>query len=150
MFDVHYLRQQFPALQRVIDGKPPVLLDGPGGTQVPQRVIDAMVHYLSWCNTNHGGLFTTSQESDALLHQAHAAMAHSLKAPSPAEIAFGPNMTTRTLGRSRAIGKTLGPGGEVVVSCLDYDCNFPPWVLAARDAGATIKVCDIHPEDCTL
>src|SRR5262245_24361664 len=141
MFDPHYLRRQFPALQRVIDGKAPILLDGPGGTQVPQRVIDAMVHYLSWCNTNHGGLFTTSEESDALLHQAHTAVADFINAPSADEIAFGPNMTTLNLGLSRAIGKALQPGDEVVVTCLDHDSNFTPWVLAARDAGASVKIC---------
>ncbi len=150
MFDVQKLRQQFPALQRTIDGRAPIFLDGPGGTQVPERVIDAMVRYLSTCNANHGGVFTTSRESDAILHAAHEAVADLLNAPSADEIVFGPNMTTLTLHLSRAIGRTLRPGDEVVVTRLDHDANVTPWVLAARDAGATARFVDIHPEDCTL
>src|SRR5947209_1719737 len=150
MFDVHSLRQQFPALHRTIDGQTPLFLDGPGGTQVPQRVIDAVVHYLGTCNANHGGGFATSRESDRLLHAAHVAVADLLNAPSPDEIIFGANMTTLTLHLSRAVGKTLRPGDEVIVTRLDHDANVTPWVLAARDAGAVVRTCDIHPEDCTL
>src|ERR1700736_4183364 len=150
MFDVHSFRQQFPALQRMRDGQLPVFLDGPGGTQVPQRVIDAMVHYLTTCNANHGGFFTTSRESDRILHSAHEALADFLNAPSPDEIVFGANMTTLTLHLSRAIGRTLKPGDEVLVTRLDHDANVTPWVLAARDAGARVRYVDIHPEDCTL
>lgn len=150
MFDVSSLRQQFPALQRTIDGQTPVFLDGPGGTQVPQRVIEAMVHYLSTCNANHGGAFATSRESDRILHEAHQAVADLLNARSPQEIVFGANMTTLTLHLSRAIGRTLRPGDEVIVTRMDHDANVTPWVLAARDAGATVHRVDIHPEDCTL
>ena len=106
MLDVTSLRRQFPALQRVVNGRTPVFLDGPGGTQVPQRVIDAMVCYLSACNANHGGVFTTSRESDRVLHEAHAAAADLLNAPSPDEIAFGANMTTLTFHLSRSLGRT--------------------------------------------
>src|SRR5437879_9741867 len=109
-FDVQSLRRQFPALQRVIDGQAPIFLVGPGGTQVPQRVIDAMVHYLSSCNANAGGGFTTSRESDAILDAAHRAMADFLNAPSPNEIIFGQNMTSLTFHLSRSIAKTLRPG----------------------------------------
>lgn len=150
MFDVHYLRQQFPALSRSRKGQTAVYLDGPGGTQVPQRVVDAMVHYLTTCNANHGGVFTTSQESDRILADAHAAMADLFNAASPAEVVFGPNMTTLTLQVTRAIGRTLRPGDEVLVTRLDHDANVTSWELAARDAGATVKYVDIHPEDCTL
>src|SRR5579871_5956166 len=98
MLDVHALREQFPSLNRARGeaARVPVFLDGPGGTQVPQRVIDAMVHYLRTCNANHGGLFTTSRESDAILQSAHEAAADFLHSPSPDEIIFGPNMTTLT------------------------------------------------------
>src|SRR5438105_12867645 len=106
-FDVHAVRRQFPALQQLRDGREAVFLDGPGGTQVPQRVIDAMVRYLSTCNANHGGCFATSRESDEVLAAAHQAMADLLNAPSPAEIVFGQNMTTLTLHLSRSLGKTL-------------------------------------------
>jgi cysteine desulfurase family protein (TIGR01976 family) len=150
MFEVQTLRRQFPALKQTRSGKTPIFLDGPGGTQVPQTVIDAMVHYLSTCNANHGGVFATSQESDAIVHQAHQAMADLLNAPSPDEIVFGANMTTLTWHLSRALGRTWKPGDEVMVTRLDHDANIRPWVLAARDAGATVRWIDIHPEDCTL
>jgi cysteine desulfurase family protein (TIGR01976 family) len=150
MFDVEASRRQFPALQRRVGGKRPVFLDGPGGTQVPQRVVDAMVHYLTACNANQGGVFTTSRESDAILHEAHQAAADLLNAPSAHEIVFGANMTTLTFHLSRAFGRTLRPGDEVLVTRLDHDANVSPWVLAARDAGATPRFVDIHPQDCTL
>jgi cysteine desulfurase family protein (TIGR01976 family) len=152
MFDVHALREQFPALTRVrgADARVPVFLDGPGGTQVPQRVIDAIVNYLTTCNANQGGVFTTSRESDAILNQAHQAAADLLNAPSADEIIFGANMTSLTFHLSRAFGRTLRPGDEVLVTRLDHDANIRPWVLAARDAGATVGFVDIHPEDCTL
>jgi cysteine desulfurase family protein (TIGR01976 family) len=150
MLDVASVRSQFPALHRVIHGRVPVFLDGPGGTQVPQRVIDAMVHYLTTCNANHGGLFTTSRESDAVLHQAHEAVADLLNAPSADEIVFGQNMTTLTLHLSRSFGRTLKPGDAVLVTRLDHDANVRPWVLAARDAGAEVRFVDLHPDDCTL
>jgi cysteine desulfurase family protein (TIGR01976 family) len=150
MLNVHSLREQFPALNRRRDGVLPIFLDGPGGTQVPQRVIDALVHYLSTCNANHGGAFATSQESDRILDEAHAAMADLLNAPSADEIIFGANMTTLTLHLSRALARTLKPGDEVLVTRLDHDANVSPWVLAARDAGAVVRHVDIHPEDCTL
>jgi cysteine desulfurase family protein (TIGR01976 family) len=150
MFDATSLRHQFPALQRVRDGQLPIFLDGPGGTQVPQRVIDAMVHYLTTCNANHAGLFATSRESDQVIHAAHEAVADLLNAPSPDEVVFGANMTTLTFHLSRAVARTLRPGDEVLVTRLDHDANVTPWVLAARDAGASVQRVDIHPEDCTL
>jgi cysteine desulfurase family protein (TIGR01976 family) len=150
MLDATSLRRQFPSLQRTVNGRTPVFLDGPGGTQVPQRVIDALVHYLTTCNANHGGVFTTSRESDRVLHEAHAAAADLLNAPSPDEIAFGANMTTLTLHLSRSLGKTWGPGDRVLVTRLDHDANVRPWALAARDAGAEVDFLDFRPEDCTL
>ena len=151
MLDIAALRQQFPALQLHGDGLTPIFLDGPGGTQVPQRVIDAITHYLTHCNANHGGLFTTSRQSDAILQAAHQAVADFLNAPSPAEIVFGPNMTTLTMHVwPVAFGRTLQSGDEVLVTGSDHDANVAPWTLAARDAGATIRTCDVRPEDCTL
>src|SRR6266540_7260439 len=150
MLDVARLRRQFPALQRLQDGRAAVFLDGPGGTQVPQGVIDALVSYLTTCNANHGGAFATSRESDRILQTAHEAVADLLNAPSADEVIFGANMTTLTLHLSRSLGRTLRPGDEVIVTHLDHDANVSPWALAARDAGATVRTCDIHPEDCTL
>lgn len=149
-FPVDSLRSQFPALQRTLDGRRPIFLDGPGGTQVPQRVIDAIVHYLSTCNANHGGAFRTSQESDRILHDAHAAAARFVNAASPDEIVFGQNMTSLTFHLSRALARTWKSGDEILVTRLDHDANVRPWLLAARDAGATARFVDIHPEDCTL
>jgi cysteine desulfurase family protein (TIGR01976 family) len=150
MFDVQALRRQFPSLLARRDGRAPIFLDGPGGTQVPQRVIDAVSDYFRTCNANHGGLFATSRKSDEILGRAHEAMADLLNAPSPDEIIFGPNMTTLTFHFSRAVSRTLRPGDEVLVTRLDHDANVTPWALAARDAGATVRTCDIRPEDCTL
>jgi cysteine desulfurase family protein (TIGR01976 family) len=149
-FDVQALRQQFPALLRQRDGQVPVFLDGPGGTQVPRRVIDAMADYLTRCNANHGGCFATSRESDEVLQAAHKAVADLLNAPSPDEVVFGANMTTLTMHLSRSFARTLRTGDEVLVTRLDHDANVSPWVLAARDAGATVRRVDIDPADCTL
>src|SRR5437016_8168053 len=132
MLDIHALRRQFPALQPGPDGRSAVFLDGPGGTQVPERVIDAMTHYLRTCNANHGGKFATSVASDRCLAAGHEALADLLNAPSPDEIVFGANMTTLTLHFSRAFAKTLRPGDEVIVTRLDHDANVSPWVLAAH------------------
>jgi cysteine desulfurase family protein (TIGR01976 family) len=150
MFDVQSLRRQFPALQQERYGLTPVFLDGPGGTQVPQRVIDAIVDYLSTCNANHGGVFSTSVESDAILRDAHEAAADLLNA-DPDEVVFGQNMTSLTFHLSRSVAAgVLRPGTDLIVTRLDHDANVRPWVLAARDAGATVQYVDIHPEDCTL
>jgi cysteine desulfurase family protein (TIGR01976 family) len=150
MFDVQSLRRQFPALQQSRDGLTSVFLDGPGGTQVPRRVIDAVVRYLTTCNANHGGAFSTSVESDAILQDAHAAAADLLNA-NPNEIVFGQNMTSLTFHLSRSIAAgVLRPGTEVLVTRLDHDANVRPWVLAARDAGATVQFVDVRPDDCTL
>jgi cysteine desulfurase family protein (TIGR01976 family) len=150
MIDVQGIRRQYPALQQPRNGRLPIFFDGPGGTQVPQRVIDAVSHYLATSNANRGGVFATSVETDKIITLAHRAAAELINASSPDEIVFGANMTTLTLHLSRAISRTLHPGDEVVVTRLDHDANITPWTLAARDAGATIRHVDIHPEDCTL
>lgn len=150
MLDVQALRAEFPALAMQIDGQPVVFLDNPGGTQVPQAVVDAVSRYLVSANANHGGAFLTSQRSDAVLDEAHAAMADFLNAASPDEIVFGPNMTTLTFGISRALGRWIGPGHEVVVTRMDHDANIMPWVLMAEDRGATVRWVDFDPEDYTL
>jgi cysteine desulfurase family protein (TIGR01976 family) len=150
MLNLSAIRQQFPALQRIVRGRSPVFLDGPGGSQVPQQVIDAIAHYLSTCNANHGGVFTTSVESDTVLRAAHEAVADFVNAASAHEIVFGQNMTSLTFHVSRSIGRTLQPGDVLVVTRLDHDANVRPWVLAARDAGAEVRFVDVRPEDGTL
>jgi cysteine desulfurase family protein (TIGR01976 family) len=150
MFDVAHVRSQFPSLVQTQNGKPVVFFDNPGGTQCPQTVIDAVAGYYLRDNSNHGGAFATSQRSDAMLDDAHQAMADMLGAVSPGEIVFGANMTTLTFAISRALARRLEPGDEVVVTRLDHDGNVAPWLLAARDAGATVRWVDVDPEDCTL
>ena len=144
------LRAQFPALSRQVAGRPAVYLDGPAGTQTPQCVIDAIVEYLSCRNANHGGRFVTAQESDAMLARAHQAAADLLGASDPDCVFFGANMTSLTFAMSRALSRTWRVGDEVVVTRLDHDANVTPWVLAARDAGATVRFVELNREDCTL
>ena len=150
-FDVEALRAEFPALaRRGPDGRPVAFLDGPGGTQVPQRVIDAVVRYYTDTNANHEGAFATSALSDAMAEEAHAAVADLLGAASPDEIKFGANMSTLTLHLGRSIGATLRPGDEVVVTTLDHEANVSTWESMAADRGLTIRKVDIHPDDVTL
>jgi len=149
-FDVDWVRGQFPALAQTQNGRPVVYLDNPGGTQVPQPVIDAMTGYLVHSNANHGGAFATSERSDAILHEAHAAMADMVNAALPDEIVFGPNMTTLTLSVSRALAREIGPGDEIVVTRMDHDANISPWLLVAEDRGATVRWADFDVEDYTL
>ena len=149
-FDVEALRSEFPALAREQDGRQVALLDGPGGTQVPQRVIDAVAGYLRDTNANAGGAFRTSELSDAMVDEAHAAVADFLGASSPDEIKFGYNMSTLTLHIGRSIGATLGPGDEIVVTTLDHEANVSTWRAMAADRGVTVQTVDIHPDDVTL
>ena len=149
-FDVDALRAEFPALARRQDGRTVAFLDGPGGTQVPQRVIDAMTDYLANTNANSGGAFTTSELTDSMAEEAHAAVADFLGAASPDEIKFGYNMSTLTLHIGRSIGATLGPGDEIVVTTLDHEANVSTWEAMAADRGVTVQKVDIRPDDVTL
>lgn len=147
-FDISHVRAQFPSLAQTVNGHPAVFLDGPGGTQVPQRVIDAVSGYLRRDNANTGGAYATSRNTDAMLAEARAAMADFLNCGED-EIVFGPNMTTLTYAMSRAIGRDLGPGDEILVTRLDHDANVSPW-LALEEKGVTIRWAEIHEENCTL
>ena len=149
-FDVDALRAEFPALAREQDGRTVAFLDGPGGTQVPQRVIDAVSDYFTNANANSGGAFTTSELSDAMTDEAHAAVADFLGAASPDEIKFGYNMSTLTLHIGRSIGATLGPGDEIVVTTLDHEANVSTWEAMAADRGVTVHKVDIREDDVTL
>ncbi len=146
--DLTYIRSQFPSLAQTVNGHPATFLDGPGGTQVPQRVIDAISNYLRRDNANTCGAYSTSRHTDAMLADARAAMADFLHCAA-AEIVFGPNMTTLTYAMSRAIGRDLSPGDEILVTRLDHDANVSPW-LALEEKGVTIRWADIHRDDCTL
>jgi selenocysteine lyase/cysteine desulfurase len=132
------------------DGRAYVYLDGPGGTQVPRQTIDAMADYLARCNANHEGAFATSEESDGMLAEVHAAAADYLGAADPGEVVFGQNMTTLTFAVSRAIGRTLGAGDEIVATRLDHDANVAPWLALEEERGVRVRWVDIREEDCTL
>jgi cysteine desulfurase family protein (TIGR01976 family) len=150
-FDVATIRAEFPALARLgPDGRPAAFLDGPGGTQVPQRVINAVSDYYTTMNANHEGAFITSELSDAMADEAHAAVADFLGAASPDEIKFGYNMSTLTLHVGRSIGATLQPGDEIVVTTLDHEANVSTWEAMAADRGLTVRKVDIRLDDVTL
>jgi len=144
------IRSRFPALSREHDGRPYVYLDGPGGTQVPRRTIEAMADYLQRRNANHEGSFATSEESDAMLAGVHAAAADYVGAADPSEVVFGQNMTTLTFAMSRAIGRTLKAGDEIVVTRLDHDANVAPWLALEEERGVHVRWVGIREDDCTL
>jgi cysteine desulfurase family protein (TIGR01976 family) len=144
-----YIRAQFPALAQTVNGHPAAFLDGPGGTQVPQRVIDAIAGYLRRDNSNTGGAYATSRRTDAMIAEARSAMADFLHCAAD-EVVFGPNMTTLTYAMSRAIGRDLKPGDEIVVTRLDHDANVSPWLAIAEEKGVTVRWAEIHDADCTL
>jgi len=139
------IRQQFPSLDRR-----DVFFDNPGGTQIARQSAERIQRYLLECNANHGGAFKSSIESDAVLDEAHQAMADFLNAASGDEIIFGPNMTSLTFSLSRALARTLGAGDEILVTRLDHDANISPWLLAAEDRGCHVTWVDFDVEDCTL
>ncbi len=150
MFDLEEVRAQFPALRRQVNGIPAAYLDGPGGTQVPQSVIDAMAGFMQRGGSNLGGPFATSRETDRVAADARRAMADFFGA-RPQEIAFGQNMTSITFAVSRALAATWQPGDEIVVTRLDHDANVSPWLLAARDRDVTVRWADFDPDDgCSL
>lgn len=144
------LRAQFPALSRTFNDRPVAFFDGPAGTQVPQRVVDAISDYLLNHNANHAGLFATSQESDQLVDAARRAFADFVGADDPDEISFGQNMTSLTFAFSRALARTWKEGDEIILTRLDHDANVTPWVLAARDAGVTVRYVDFDPSSFQL
>ncbi len=138
-------RGLFPALRRELHGTPLAYFDGPGGTQVPQPVIDAVSDYYARCNANTHGQFVTSQESDQLLHETREALAVFLGAPSWREISLGANMTTLAFSLSRALGRSLKPEDEVVVTQLDHEANRGPW-LSLAERGAVVKEVALRPD----
>jgi cysteine desulfurase family protein (TIGR01976 family) len=123
-------------------------LDGPAGTQMVDVAIEAMDAFMrSGDNANHGGVFAAAHATDACVERAREAVARLLGA-EPRGVAFGPSMTAMTMRLSAAVGRTLGPGDEVVVTRLDHDANVRPWVIAAERAGATVRWAE--PDRSTL
>jgi cysteine desulfurase family protein (TIGR01976 family) len=149
-FDVEALRRRFPALSIEQDGRPIALFDGPGGTQVPESVINAVATYYRTSNANTDGAFLTSGRSDAVIAGAHEAMAEMIGAADASEIKFGANMTSLTFHVSRSIAATMAPGDEIVVTGLDHHGNVDPWLRIAADRGLTIRTWEPRLDDCTL
>jgi cysteine desulfurase family protein (TIGR01976 family) len=143
------IRARFPALGRIHGGQPVAYLDGPGGTQVPRVVVEAMADYLYHHNANTHWAFPTSRETDEVISQGRQAVADFLNA-DPGEIAFGNNMTSLTFHLARSLGRRMGPGDEVVVTELDHHANVDPWRAMASERGVTVRVAKLRPEDGQL
>jgi len=146
--DIGWVRAQFPSLRLTVNGNPAAFLDAPAGTQVPQQVIDAVRDYLLNDNANTAGSFLTSRRTDAMLAGAHEAMADFLGCDRD-ELFFGQNMTTLTFAFSRAIGRDLNAGDEILTTTLDHDANVAPW-RALEEHGIVVRQADVRTEDCTL
>ncbi len=139
------IRACFPALRRVHNNFPVAYFDGPGGTQVPTQVVEAMADYLYHHNANTHWAYPTSEETDAAIQNAREICADFLNA-SPAEIAFGANMTTLTFHLARTLGAQYGPGDEIIVTELDHHANIAPWRRLAIERGVTVKTVEMVPE----
>jgi len=141
-------REDFPSLARTHNGYPLAYFDGPGGTQVPTKVIDAVSWYYKTCNSNTHGFFITTNESDRMIEETREVVATFLGAKSGQNISFGHNMTTLNYMLSRAIGKFLQPNDEILITQLDHEANRGPW-LALREQGIVVREVRIK-EDATL
>ncbi len=139
------IRSHFPALRRKHRGKPVAYFDGPGGTQVPAVVVDAIASYLLEHNANTHWAYPTSEETDAIVGAARQTLADFLHA-QPNEIVFGANMTTLTFHLARALGRGYGPGDEIVVTELDHHANVAPWRALEKERGLTVRVARMIPE----
>lgn len=147
--NVNDIRSHFPALERCHAGQPVAYFDGPGGTQVPRAVVEAMTDYLYHHNANTHWAYPSSIETDAAISAARAALADFLNA-SPDEIAFGQNMTTLTFHLARAIGRGLEAGDEIVVTELDHQANVAPWQAIAKERGLTLRTVRMLPDAGTI
>jgi cysteine desulfurase family protein (TIGR01976 family) len=143
------IRAQFPALRRMHEGHPVAYFDGPGGTQVPAVVADAITEYLLHHNANTHWKYPTSAETDAIIADARQTIADFVNGRAD-EIAFGQNMTSLTFHLARAFGRQWGPGDEVVLTELDHHGNVAPWTTIAKDRGVTIKMVKMRTEDGQL
>ncbi len=148
-FDVQAVRAEFPALSRLHAGKPVAYFDGPGGSQVARSSIDAVTRYMQRGGANLHGVFPTSTETEEILAETRSACAAFLGA-EPDEVAFGANMTTLTFAISRALSRTWDENSEIVVTELDHRANVDPWLIAARDKGATVRWIPVDPDTLTL
>jgi cysteine desulfurase family protein (TIGR01976 family) len=146
--DVPYVRRQFPALQRTVDGHPVAYFDCPGGTQVPQRVVDAVTDYLVGHNANTHGFFASTIETDHLLADARDALADFLGCDWD-EVAFGANTTTLNFLLAHSLVHDLKEGDEVLITELDHEANRGPW-LSLQDRGVVVREVPVDPATCTI
>jgi cysteine desulfurase family protein (TIGR01976 family) len=144
VLDLTAVRSRFPAL-----ASEAAFFDGPGGSQVPQSVIDAVAGYLRDSNANLGGAFPTSRASDDVVARARAAAAD-FTGGAAEGIAFGANMTTLNFQLAHAVARTLEPGDEIVVTALDHDANVSPWLVVAGDHDLVVRSAPLRPDDVTL
>lgn len=147
-YDVEAIRKQFPAMERKINGYPAAYLDGPGGTQIPQRVIDKVVDYLTWHNCNIHGAFATSIETDNMLLETRKAFADFFGC-SWEEVSFGANSTTINFNLAGAIARDLKPGDEVVITDMDHECNRGPWEIL-EERGIIVHNVKVDIENCII
>lgn len=147
-FDIQWVREQFPSLKLQVHGHAAAFLDGPAGTQVPMQVMVAIQNYMLSANANTCGAFETSRRNDAMIAATRQTIADFFNCHAN-EVVFGQNMTTITFALSRAIGRELKPGDEIVVTTLDHDANVAPW-RALEEKGVVVRQVDIREEDCTL
>ncbi|NVJ57319.1 MAG: cysteine desulfurase-like protein, partial [Vibrionaceae bacterium] len=149
-FTPNLVRAQFSALQQTHNDLPVMFLDGPGGSQVPQSVLESMTDYLGHFNSNLGGHYFSSQHTTSLMLQAREHAAALLNAESSDNIVFGANMTSLTFQLSRAISRDWEMGDEVIVTSLDHYSNVSSWQQAADDKGVTVHQARVVESDCTL
>ncbi|MEJ2081054.1 MAG: cysteine desulfurase-like protein [Acidobacteriota bacterium] len=143
--DLEECRQDFPSLNRVLGGRRLAYFDGPGGSQVPRPVIEAISRYYATCNANTHGMFMTSRESDDLLEEVRRNCAVFLNAESSETISFGANMTTLNFMLSRALGRSFQPGDEILITQLDHEANRGPW-LRLRESGLRVREVRMQPD----
>ena len=139
------IRTQFPALERIHNNLPVAYFDGPGGTQVPKAVVEAMTDYLYHHNANTHWAYPTSEETDAIIDAARSALAEFLNA-SPTKIVFGANMTTLTFHLARTLGRGYERNDEILVTELDHHANIAPWQALEKERGAKVRMVKMIPE----
>ncbi|MGR5121985.1 cysteine desulfurase-like protein [Vibrio harveyi] len=149
-FNLNQIREQFPALAQYHNDRPVTFFDGPGGSQVPQSVLDSMVSYLGHFNSNLGGHYFSSQATVDVMQSARESAQALFNAPSSGNIVFGANMTSLTFQLSRAISRDWKEGDEIIVSALDHYSNVSSWQQAAEDKGVIVHQVRINEHDCTL
>ena len=147
-FDVDYVREQFPAMSKTVNGYGAAFLDGPGGTQVPKRVVDKINDYLYYRNANAGGSYATSRESDAMFLHARDVFADFLGCEAE-EVAFGENTTTINFKLAMGLLRDLKPGDEIIITDIDHEGNRSPW-RTLEDFGMIVKSVKINTDTITL